>query len=208
MILIGQYDSPFVRRVGIALRLYDMPFEQRPWSTFSDADEIAHYNPLLRVPTLVLDDGEVLIESGAILDHLDEVAGLDMCLIAPSGVERRHALKICALATGLADKAVSMFYERALHETASAAWLARCQRQIGAVLDALESERAKRPTPYWFGARIGHPDIAVACALRFVGDAHPQVMDRQKWPLLVADAAQCEAMDVFQEISQPFIPPS
>ena len=39
MILIGQYDSPFVRRVAIALRLYDLPFEHRPWSTFGDADK-------------------------------------------------------------------------------------------------------------------------------------------------------------------------
>ena len=75
MILIGQYDSPFVRRVAIALRLYGLPFEQRPWSTFGDADKLARYNPLRRVPTLVLDDGEVLIESGAMLDHLDELVG-------------------------------------------------------------------------------------------------------------------------------------
>ena len=63
MFLIGQYDSPFVRRVAIALRLYDLPFEHRPWSTFGDADKIAPYNPLRRVPTLVLDSGEALIES-------------------------------------------------------------------------------------------------------------------------------------------------
>ena len=68
MFLIGQYDSPFVRRVAIALRLYGMPFEHRPWSTFGDADKIAPYNPLRRVPTLVLDSGEALIESTAILD--------------------------------------------------------------------------------------------------------------------------------------------
>ena len=60
MILIGQYDSPFVRRVGIALTLYGMPFEHRPWSTFGEADKIRPYNPLTRVPTLVLDNGEVL----------------------------------------------------------------------------------------------------------------------------------------------------
>ena len=63
MILIGQYDSPFVRRVAIAFRLYAMAYEHRPWSTFGDAERIAQYNPLRRVPALVLDDGEVLIES-------------------------------------------------------------------------------------------------------------------------------------------------
>src|SRR5262245_4872288 len=101
MILIGQYDSPFVRRVGIALRLYDLAFEHRPWSVFGDAERIAPLNPLRRVPTLVLDDGEVLIESGAILDHLDELAGPSRALIAERGEARRHALKVCALATGL-----------------------------------------------------------------------------------------------------------
>src|SRR3984893_4699173 len=60
MILIGQYDSPFVRRVAIALRLYGIGYEHRPWSTFGDADRIAAFNPLRRVPTLVLDDGESL----------------------------------------------------------------------------------------------------------------------------------------------------
>src|SRR3982074_2935714 len=88
MILIGQFDSPFVRRVAIALRLYDLPFEHRPWSTFGDADKIAPYNPLRRVPTLVLDDGEVLVESTAILDHLDETAGPSRALIQEKGPTR------------------------------------------------------------------------------------------------------------------------
>lgn len=72
MFLIGQYDSPFVRRTAIALRLYGLPFEHKPWSTFGDAEQVAAYNPVQRVPTLVLDDGEALIESSAILDYLDE----------------------------------------------------------------------------------------------------------------------------------------
>ncbi len=87
MILIGQYDSPFVRRVGIALHLYGMTFEHRPWSTFGDGDKIALFNPLRRVPTLVLDDGEVLIESGAILDAAVPVTSrrrLDDTLPCPS----------------------------------------------------------------------------------------------------------------------------
>ena len=94
MILIGQYDSPFVRRVAVALRLYGMAYEHRPWSVFSDAAEVARFNPLKRVPTLVLADGEALIESGAILDHLDEVAGPDRALIARQGPDRRRALKL------------------------------------------------------------------------------------------------------------------
>ncbi|MES2750531.1 MAG: glutathione S-transferase family protein, partial [Pseudomonadota bacterium] len=65
MILIGQYDSPFVRRVALAMHFYGIPYDHKPWSTFGDGAKIAIYNPLMRVPTLVLDDGEVLIESTA-----------------------------------------------------------------------------------------------------------------------------------------------
>ncbi len=163
MILIGQYDSPFVRRVGIALRLYGPAFEHWPWSTFGDAEKIAPYNPLRRVPTLVLDDGEVLIESTAILDHLDELVGPSRAMIADNGPRRREALKVCALATGLGDKAVSLVYERLLHLEKSQVWMQRCQAQIAGVLDALEADRAGRGSVFWFGEKIGHADIAVAC---------------------------------------------
>ncbi len=208
MILIGQYDSPFVRRVAIALHLYGIAYQHRPWSTFGDADRIAAFNPLRRVPTLVLDDGEVLIDSAAILDHLDEVADPSKTLIARSGPARRHALKVCALSTGLADKAVSLVYERLLHPQTSQQWIDRCVAQISGVLGALQADRADRSTAYWFGSAIGHADIAVACALRFATEAHPALFDLSQWPALAAHAARCEALAPFKAVEQLFIPPS
>ena len=208
MILIGQYDSPFVRRVAIALKLYGFHFEHRPWSTFGDGEKIAPFNPLRRVPTLVLDDGEALIESTIILDYLDELAGLEKAMIARSGRERRHALKICALATGLADKAVSLLYERVLRKDhQSTIWVERCEAQIGGVLDVLEKERAGVASPFWSGVKISHADIAVACVLRFTSEAHPRLVDPARHPALADHAARCEAMQVFQEIVQPLIAP-
>jgi glutathione S-transferase len=208
MILIGQYDSPFVRRVAVALRLYGIAFEHRPWSTFGDADRIAAFNPLRRVPTLVLDGGEALIESAAILDWLDELVGPGRTMIADSGAPRREALKVCALATGLADKSVSLVYERALHQTTSDQWIARCRTQISDVLTALETGCAGKRARFWFGDAIGHADIAVACALRFTREAHPGLFDEQRWPALAAHAAICEALPAFQAIAQPFQPPA
>src|SRR3954452_25055234 len=207
MILIGQYDSPFVRRVAIALRLYDLPFEHRPWSTFGDDDKIAPYNPLRRVPTLVLDDGEVLVESTAILDHLDEIAGPSRAMIAENGPRRHEALKICALATGLGDKAVSLVYERLLHREKSEVWMKRCETQIAGVLDALEADRPGRDMSFWFGEKIGHADIAVACVIRFTRDAHPGVVDARQGPALATHAERCEALPPFQVIAQPFSVP-
>jgi len=208
MILIGQYDSPFVRRVAIALRLYELSFEHRPWSTFGDGDKIASYNPLRRVPTLVLGSGEVLIESTAILDYLDDLIGPEDAMIAARGLARHRGLKICALATGLGDKGVSLLYERVLRKDQSQLWVERCEAQISSVLDVLEKERAAVTTPYWFGERIGHADIAVACVLRFTSEAHRQLFSAARYPALAAHAAQCEALPPFQEIAQPLAPPS
>ena len=207
MFLIGQYDSPFVRRTAIAMRLYGIAFVHKPWSTFGDAETIAPYNPLRRVPTLVLDDGEALIDSGAILDYLDEVVGPERAMIASSGPARRHALRTMALATGLADKAVSLLYERVLRKEQLKLWVARCEAQISDVIEVLEKERAAVTTPYWFGARIGHADVAVACALRFATEAHPHLFDAARYPALAAHAARCEALPAFREIVQPLAPP-
>src|SRR5260370_13353423 len=62
MILIGQYDSPFTRRVAIALKLYGLAFEHRPWSTFGDADKIAPFNPLRRAAPPAVGGGGMLVE--------------------------------------------------------------------------------------------------------------------------------------------------
>jgi len=207
MILIGQYDSSFVRRVGIALALYEIAFEHRPWSTFGDAEKIRPFNPLVRVPTLVLDDGDVLIESAAILDHLDRLVPEHRRLYPTSEPERRRALKVASLAAGLADVVVSLFYEIRLHGEASERLVERRRGQILGALGALESDRAKRPGDYWFGDRIGHADIAVAASLRHAAESHPGLLEPGGHPALAAHAARMEALPVFRQISQPFIPP-
>ena len=208
MILIGQYDSPFVRRVGIALTLYGLPFTHKPWSTFGDVEKIRPYNPLTRVPTLVLHNGEVLIESHAILDYLDSLVPEASAMFPKTEPTRHLALKVASLATGVGDKAVSLFYERRLHKEVSDVWVDRCRSQITAVLVALENDRAGRVGDYWFDNRIGHADITVAAVLRFVAEAHPGLISMGDFPALSAHAARLEAMPVFQEIIQPFIPPS
>ncbi len=205
MILIGQYDSPFVRRVGVALRLYGLAFDQRPLSVFGDAAEVGRLNPLMRVPALVLTEGTVLTDSHLILDYLD---GLVTEPMAPRREPDRHkVLRITALGTGLAEKAVSLFYEGVLHARPSPVWQARCAAQISGAMKALEADRAARPGPWWFGADLSHTDIAVACAWRFVADALPQI-DRQPYAALAAHSGACEALPVFQEIFQAFVPPA
>ena len=81
MILIGMFDSPFVRRVAVSMNVLGVAFEHRNWSVGKDFELIRQFNPLGRVPTLVQPDGEALIESSAILDFLDECAGPERALM-------------------------------------------------------------------------------------------------------------------------------
>lgn len=207
MILIGQYDSPFVRRVGIALTLYGITFEHRPWSVFGDAEKIAPFNPLIRVPTLVLDNGTSLIESHSILDYLDSLVPAERAMFPREEPARHQALKVAALATGLAEKAVSLFYEQRLHTHVSEVWVNRCKTQINATLAVLEADRQARATEYWFGSSIGHADIVVATMLRFVIEAHAGLVSMREYPALSAHAAKLEALAAFQSVQQEFIPP-
>jgi glutathione S-transferase len=206
-LLIGQYDSPFVRRVAIALVRYGIAYEHAPWSVWTDADRIARFNPLRRVPTLVLEDGTVLIDSLAILDCLDERAEPGVALLPRAGAVRRDGLRIAALAAGVAEKAVSLLYEHVLRDAAmrSQLWADRCTDQICDTLQVLEADRARRATAYWLGQDLSHADIAVACALRFTREAHPELADRALGPCLQDHARQCEALPEFKAVVQPLI---
>jgi glutathione S-transferase len=208
MILIGQYDSPFVRRVGIALKLYGIPFEHKPWSVFGDVEKIRAYHPLTRVPTLVLDDGMALADSHIILDYLDSLVPPQVRLFPITEPARHRALRIATLATGLGDKLVSLFYEKRLHQQTSEIWIGRCQAQITGTLGVLEAECAALLKSYWLGDIFGHDDIAVACMVRFVTEAHPGLVDWSRFPALAAHARRLEEMPVFKEIRQVFIPPT
>ena len=149
--------------------------------------------------------GRADLKIQAIEDFDARIVAPALAMLPAGGQERREALKVCALATGLADKAVSLVYEAKVHDRSTAAWVERCRSQISGALRELEASRIAHKTDWWFGPSIGHADIAAACALRFLGDAHPQLFDlAEGWPILAAHVARCEALDVFNEIQQPF----
>lgn len=155
-----------------------------------------------------LDDGEVLIESHLMLDYLDSLVPAGQAMFPRAEPLRHKALKVAALATGMADKAVSLFYEQRLHSKMSDMWADRCRTQIATVLDVLEKDRAGQVSEFWFGDRIGHADIAVAAALRFLNDAHPGLVDMSGFPAIAQHAAKLEALPVFKLIAQEFVAPA
>jgi glutathione S-transferase len=142
VILVGQYDSPFVRRVGVTLHLYGIPFTRNAISVFADADEMARINPLVRIPSIILDSGETLIDSAAILDTLDEMVGPSRALTPPSGPARRRVLQATAMAAGAMDKAGMWVYERHFHPPGqrSEKMLARYEAQMAGALSWLDAQ--------------------------------------------------------------------
>ncbi len=196
MQLVGQYDSPYVRRVAVSLTLLGLPFERNTISVFADADEMRRINPLVRIPSLVLDDGEVLVDSAAILDHIDETVGPERALMPPRGAERRRALRIVALATGAIDKAGAVVYERTLRpaDKIYPPWIERCRGQLNGALDALE---ALPLTPWLMGGRLMQPDITVAVMLGYLRLRAPDALPAGRYPGLERLSSACEALPAF-----------
>jgi len=193
MILIGQYDSPFVRRVAISLRVLSVAYEHDTRSVFADFDAMRRVNPLGRIPSLVLDDGEVLIDSAAILDWLDHFAGPERALTPPAGQERRRVLRRTVLATGVIDKAGAAAYERLIRPVAYRwpEWIERCVVQATGGLEALAAEQWQVST------RLDQGEITTACMLRYLQIAVPDLLPASRYPALTALSARCEQRPEF-----------
>lgn len=194
MILVGQYDSPFVRRVAVSLRVLGFAYEHDTRSVFGDFDSMRKTNPLGRIPSLVLDTGEVLIDSGAILDWLDQQVGPARALVPPAGAQRQRALRLIALATGVVDKFGAAAYERIIRPAAYRwpEWIARCRTQGQGALAALAAEE-------WpDGAPLDQAAISTACAIRYVRLVDGEEMPRGRYPSLDALSRRCEARPEFK----------
>ena len=167
MKLIGVNRSPFTRRVAITLQAYGMPYEQLPISGFNDRSEVRASNPLGRIPALVLDDGDVLVDSGAIVDYLDETFGRDRALTPAAGSDRRSVLKVAAIMMGACDKGLQAAYERNHHppEKQHQSWFDDCVAQMANALTAVDIMIVP-DTPYLLLGRLTQADVTAFVAER------------------------------------------
>jgi glutathione S-transferase len=194
MILVGQYDSPFVRRVAVSLRVLGFAYEHDTRSVFGDFDSMRQTNPLGRIPSLVLDDGLVLIDSGAILDWLDQKVGPGRALVPHAGPARQRALQLIAFATGVVDKFGAAAYERIIRPAQYRwpDWIARCRTQGHGALAALAAESWPAEAP------LDQAAISTACAIRYVRLTDPEQMPPGRYPTLDALSEHCEARPEFK----------
>lgn len=191
MILVGQYDSPFVRRVAISLRVLGFDYERDTRSIFGDFDALKKVNPLARIPWLVLDDGKVLVDSAAILDWLDHEVEPGRALIPPDGEARTKALQLVALACGAIEKIGTACYERVMRPAQYRwpEWIERCREQGAGAIELL----AKQHWP----ARLDQAQITTVCMIRHVRLVDEQLLPRGRYPALDELAERCEARREF-----------
>lgn len=197
MQLIGLLDSPFVRRTAISLRLLGLPFEHRPLSVFRNFDVVHAINPLVKVPTLVCDDGFVLVDSTLIIDYAETLANRRLMPGAPE--QHRQALRWIGVALVAAEKAVQIFYEHKREaDRQDPGWTSRISGQLRDACALLEQELPDGSENVWlFGHALTEADITLAVAWGFVQLVAADVVPEANYPKLAAFAARAESLPEF-----------
>lgn len=174
----GRKASITIAELGLGARVVQEPASVTP---ISRNDEVARANPLVKIPTLVLDDGTSLYDSPVICEYLDHLSGAPR-LFPAAGPARWSALRRQALADGLMDAAVLLRYEQALRpeESRWPEWMAGQTGKMTGALDAMEAE-----TPA-FGAAFDIGHIACACALGYLDLRYAHLHWRDGRPALAA----------------------
>ncbi|MDX8120737.1 glutathione S-transferase [Janthinobacterium sp. GMG2] len=195
MKLIGMLDSPYVRRVAICLQLQGINYEHLPLSVFRNMDAVREINPVIKVPTLVLDDGQVLMDSTLILHYLSL---LRPATSVPDLANSVRALRLTGLALAAYEKAVQIVYERKLRplDKQHAPWLERVSMQLHAAWNLLEQECAHLPLPSETGT-IDQAGVTIAVGWSFAQLETPDIVKPADYPAIHAYTRSAETLPAF-----------
>jgi glutathione S-transferase len=198
VLLIGRLDSPYVRRVAVSLRLLGLPFEHRAVSVFRDFEEFQAINPVVKAPTLVCDDGTVLMDSNLILAYA-EALGAQRSLLPADVPSLRADLRVIGLGLAACEKSVQLVYERTLRpsEKQHEPWIRRVTGQLLAAFAGLEADMALRP-PAATRAQMMQSGVTSAISWHFAQQMLPEVVPAARFPRLAAFGALAEALPEFR----------
>ena len=198
MQLIGFMDSPYVRRVGVTAQFLGIPYEHRELSIFREYDEFRKINPLVKVPTLICDDGQVLVDSTLIIDYLESLAGGKRMMPADEGNYIR-ALNVIGTALIAMEKVVQLIYELKHRPEAvrHQPWIDRVQQQLGEAVTILE-QAVGDGSGWLFDDEVTQPDISTAITWSFVQLQFPKIIVETDFPGLVRFSARAEALPEFE----------
>lgn len=198
MRLIGMMNSPYVRRVAISLKLMGLPFEHQQISVFRQFDAFAAINPVVKAPSLVTDDGVVLLDSTLILEYLERLVPPHLQLVPSAAHEHLRSLRILGLALAACEKTVQIVYETTQRpeDKQHQPWLDRVTNQLKQAYALLEAEIAD--TEGWlFGDRPLQADITLAVVWRFTGLVSPETLTASDYPRIARIAARAEVLPEF-----------
>ena len=195
MKLIGMLDSPYVRRAAISAKCLGITLEHQSVSVFRHFEQFRQINPVVKAPTLVLDDGEVLMDSTLIIDYLETLADNSLMPVEPA--QRLRALRLIGLALAASEKSVQLYYERNLRpaEIQFEPWVQRVEGQLVAAYAALERELEKQPLPS--DGSIGQDGITLAVAWSFTNLVVPDQVDVAQFPRIAAFTVYAEGLEAF-----------
>jgi len=180
MKLIGALTSPYVRKVRVVMAEKKLDYQfvlEDVW----EADRILEYNPLGKVPCLVLEGGEAVFDSRVIVEYLDTRSPVSR-LIPEAGRERTEVRTWEALADGLLDAALLARLEKTWKHRAeterSQAWIDRHLGKVDHALQAMSVGLGDKP--WCSGIHLSLADIAVGCALGYLDFRFPQIAWRER----------------------------
>ena len=196
LVLIGWYRSPYARRVAIALQHYGLDYEHRPITAWDCFDEVAAFNPIVKVPVLITEDGMAIPESASILDYLDCRVGPERALTPPPSPLRDRARIISATALSVIDKARELRYELNLrpadlrHETFVERW-------SGQIVSALAALDRQVDTDFAAGEKFTHADVTLGVMYDMLHPKSPDLLQKGRYPRLDALQARYHARPEF-----------
>lgn len=197
MQLIGMLDSPYVRRVAVSLQLLGVRFQHQSLSVFRTYAQFQKINPVVKAPTVVCDDGTVLMDSTLILQYAEALASGRSLAPADLGA-LRQSLHLTGVAMAACDKSVQMVYECQLRpdDKQHQPWIARVTEQLHAALGVLEQE-LKQQSPAVSSDSIDQAGIAIAITWHFIQRMLPDAVSAADYPALAAFSRQAEALPEF-----------
>lgn len=201
MKLLASHTSPYARKVRIAIAEKKIEcdlVEEAPWAA---GTSVPDYNPLGKVPVLVLDDGTALYDSRVIVEYLDTVSPVSRLIPEPS--RQRIAVKRWeALADGICDAAVAIVLEtKRPAKQQNAESLGRQRQKIDRGLAEFANELGDKP--WCCGDAYTLADIATGCALAYLDLRHPSIDWRGEYPSLVKLAEKLAKRQSFQDTVPP-----
>ncbi len=195
-------DSPFVRRVAISMQMLGLPYTHRPLSIFKSFDEYRMLHPLVKAPTLICDDGEMLLDSTLIIDHLETLAAPGTSLYPTDRTARRTTLQQIGEALVAMEKVVQLIYEKGQRpaELQHAPWIERLELQLTSAAGLMEAsvEAAVEGGNDWLGGtEPTQADVTTAVAWNFLQRNPPKTVSPASHPYLVDYCERAEALPAF-----------